>query len=331
MLEFFTKLLTPVFITIGLVNPAPTITEQPQPVIQQEVVQQETVPEIKIDNTGQNIIDDSEPVIKIKKGESNTTKQHTKTITEQPLTVPNVESVSVVSIPIKQTETLSQQKKYTNIENSQIDLQIKKQLGEAVCGLAEEEVFEFNEHTENLCTNGTPSEITLSRGESYRWSCETEDDEDRCKAPRKIKGECGDIASSSNILKKGYDETILCKQGNLVNPTEEDGELEYFCNGTIEYALNARCSVYIEIDGVCGNSIRTCKQGKSENGRSSGDMERWQCIGFNGGKIRDCSAIKSHQNIPTPTENNSNNSQSSCSSRGNSGGMGLIIGCGANA
>lgn len=314
MLEFFTKLLTPVFISIGLINPVPTITEQPQPIIQQEVVQEETTPEIEItetDSVEEDIIDAQEAVIEKTEDNSNAIQQSAEIIQGQPKAEVVIENVSV-SRPVESTEVLNQEEiqvlisAFTSTENNQNEQQIETETGEAVCGLAEQEVFEFNKPTENLCINGTPSEITIYQGESYRWSCETEDDRDRCKASRKINGQCGDIANTGAILKEGFDRSILCNQGELVNPREINGELEYFCNGTIESAVNARCSVYVEVDGVCGNSIGTCQQGRADNIRSSGDKERWQCIGINGGQARDCSAVKPRQTTTTPSYQNTN-------------------------
>lgn len=190
MLEFFTKLLTPVFISIGLINPVPTITEQPQPIIQQEVVQEETTPEIEItetDSVEEDIIDAQEAVIEKTEDNSNAIQQSAEIIQGQPKAEVVIENVSV-SRPVESTEVLNQEEiqvlisAFTSTENNQNEQQIETETGEAVCGLAEQEVFEFNKPTENLCINGTPSEITIYQGESYRWSCETEDDRDRCKA-----------------------------------------------------------------------------------------------------------------------------------------------------
>jgi hypothetical protein len=312
MLDFFTSVLSPVFIVLGLLNPIPEVLEE-QPYIEKpseqiEVIDQEIKLEEESNVAGQEKIEVISEEQEISVG-INTSKaiNNTATFIEQEYIPwePPEELKEDINEEAKQEEFLTS-------EPENIDL-------EAKCGTAEEQVFGSDQPEENLCETGVASEITIYKEDSYRWNCNMEDDKDRCKATRSVNGQCGEIANSGLILKENYDEDTLCNEGEIAQLNENNGVLTYFCNGTTESSLNAKCEVLLEVDGRCNyisdytisniSDDNTCGSGLKSNLTSEiirKDNEtvyteyKYVCQGFNGGSdSKECEVKSKTRKVET--------------------------------
>lgn len=217
MLDFFTRLLTPLFISLNLINPTPEIIEQPVTPIVQEIKQE--IQELELEK---EVVIETRSVL----------------ITPKP----------IYKIPAIQKREIIEEDPIVVVETVIEELELEKNSD----------------------------------------------------------AECGDVVNGT-ILKNSYDEGILCKEGLLVNLVQESGEINYFCNGTEEGALNAKCSVFIEVDGECADietgTVTSVSQYDSCNSGFLGEIKfkkisnnsskyqgsyTWVCDGINGGISQSC-------------------------------------------
>lgn len=268
MLEFFTKLFTPVFITLGLVNPSPVIPEQPQPIVQQEIVQEEAIFEIVEEPI---IEEETEEVIpETVKETLIISQQPVVSVIQEPVIIP--EPVIEVTVPEIKPEVVVQE------TPEELDPE---------CGTAKRQDFEIAP-TENLCATGTATEVIQSDIDEFTWSCETEKDDVSCKAYRKVNGECG--VPTGAILESNFEHDQLCSEGEKSSVNSQNGTLTWRCNGARD-AIDVQCSAFVKQHGSCGSTAGTCSKGNPINVVNSGNTGKttWQCTGANGGYDKSCS------------------------------------------
>ncbi len=269
MLDFFTRLLTPVFITLGLVEPTIKPLPEIQPIIREQV---EVIPEIIIEDetvlvdstvTEKKVLQQPTPILEVSTPSVEPVVK--KTVVETPVTSKPAQPVVVQTVTEELIEVI-----------------------EPKCGTSEKMNFE-TAPLENLCSSGVASEVTQQGDDKFKWVCSTEEEEVSCKSYREVAGVCG--PQPRTILESDFDSDILCKEGSESSLRIEDGNLSWRCNGTHK-AEDAYCTALIDEDGVCGGVAGTCNQGDVINKSTSGNITSWQCSGFYGGSNDSCSYSK---------------------------------------
>jgi len=94
----------------------------------------------------------------------------------------------------------------------------------------------------------------------------------------KIDGKCG---SSKNV----------CSVGKLIDIADTNLDYMWKCNG-INGGINKICSlrktISAKIDGKCGSGNNTCVSGRVVPLYGTSKLNRWKCVGINGGKTANC-------------------------------------------
>lgn len=291
MFEFFTKIFTPLFITLGFINPAPEpIAIEPVPVVEQ-IAETPQVATSTLENVA------SEPVREI-----------APTPEPQPINeTPVVVTESVITPEVAETVSLPETEPVEPIVARDTEPEvIEMVLPKPKCGPADKDTF-LTIPDNNLCEVGIVADTSLEDNE-HSWKCASGDAETSCMAFITEHGACG--VSSDVLLPASYKSSTLCSAGTVSQKQSGYGELTWTCQG-INDGYDAQCSASTASAGACGVAHATksqyfpssnlCRFGEVSSRQTSSDKYVWECTGINGGSNASCFAtIPEPANTVTP-------------------------------
>ncbi len=267
MINFFTKLLTPIFITLGLINTPVEVPkqEQPQQIYQQEITQLKQ---------------------KIQKLESEKDKEITEKKEEIPKTASQKKTLKKVKENIKKsTYTTPIIKKEITQQIVEKEATEKTQpTQEPVCGDSKNRRL-YETPTEELCEIGKPSTVTENE-ETFTWECNNGELSVECSSLRKVDAECA--YNNDEIIPVGYKREELCSRGKIKKSSGTSDHISWVCSG-INGGKEKKCSSSKQVHAKCGN-YNSCSMGSVTYSREEGGLKLWGCGGINGGFDTTCSA-----------------------------------------
>ena len=237
MFEFFAKLLTPLFIALGFVSPAPVIpVTEPTPVVEQMV--QEKAPIIDVATTSPESIETSPATI---------SQSPTPPITQEIITPSAPAEINIQPEPL---DIVIPPKPEPIIELPATTTEaVEVIFPKPRCGTNHNDTL-LTVPTSDLCRVGTTTDTFLDNSE-YSWSCVSGDQELSCEARITEHGACG--VSSDVSLPSGFNTDTLCSAGTLTKKQTSLGEMTWSCQG-INNGYDAQCSAKLKIAGSCGSA-----------------------------------------------------------------------------
>lgn len=250
MIEFFTKLFTPILVTLGLISAPMELPEQPQITAQQEIIQlKQRIQELEFEK-------EIEGVEKQEEGEEEPETSKQKITYKVPVAVkPIIEKPA-----------------------------IEETTQEPICGVdSESKLSEIPE--DERCSVGEASNL-IENEETFTWACINKELSVNCSTKRKVNGECAYTRSTPVPVE--YEKEDLCKNGESINRDYDGDNIEWRCKG-INGGESIGCSSVRSSDAKCFGYI-DCTGGAVTDLQEGGGKVIWTCSGVGEGLSESCSA-----------------------------------------